>query len=127
MPERRYEGAALRKLASAALAFLGWLEGGAAPAGTGGQAREAQRRLRALLRPGPPSGATCTYDSLGRLTQMTAPPAPAGCSLRLGDAGEVTVATGSDVFVFALDARGGLHFVARRPLGPGASEGDRPS
>jgi hypothetical protein len=47
--------------------------------------------------------------------------------LRLGDAGEVIVATGSDVFVFVLDAQEALHFVARRPLGPGASEGDRPS
>jgi hypothetical protein len=127
MPERRFETGPLRKLASAALAFQTWLDGGAASADTDGQAREAHRQLRALSRSRPPSGTTHIYDALGRLIQMTDAPAPADYALRLGDAGELLVTTRTDVFVFVLDAHEVLHFVARRPLAAGTSEGDRPS
>jgi hypothetical protein len=127
MHERRFHTESLRKIARATLAFLAWLHGGAASADTDGQAREAHRRLRALSRPRPPRRTTSIYDSLGRLRQTTHTPAPAAYSLCLGDAGELLVTTRTDVFVFALDAREALHFVARRRLPPCGSEGDRPS
>jgi hypothetical protein len=125
MNERRLEAMTLRKLASAALAFQAWLDGDAAPASSGGQAQEAHRQLRALSRP--PSKSTLIYDSHGRVIRMTDPPAPADYSLRLADDGDLLVVTRTDVFVFVLDEWEVLHFVGRRPLGPGALDGDQPS
>ncbi len=127
MPERRIETRDLRILASATLAFQAWLDGGAASVGTDGEAQEAHRQLQAVSRLRPPSEPTFIYDSHGRVTGTIDPPSPPDYSLRLGDASELLVATRTDVFVFTLNAREVLHFVARRPLAPGAPEGDEPS
>ena len=126
MPERQFDTGLLRKLARASVAFQAWLDCDAASADTTGQACEAHRQLRALARSRLPSGTTHIYDSLGRVTQTIDAPAPADYSLRLEETGELLVAAGADVFVFGLDERGALHFVARRPLAPGTAEADRP-
>jgi hypothetical protein len=125
MPQRRLNMRLLRKLARALLAFQTWLDGSAAAADEDSQAREARLLLRSAPR-SRPSEVTCVYDSLGRVTQVIDAPTPPDWSLRLEDAGEVLVAARTDIFVFAPDAQGALHFVARRPSAPGA-EGDRPS
>jgi hypothetical protein len=123
MAERRHEARHLRKLACAALAFQAWLDDGADPVDAGTPAQEARRQLRALSRPGPQPVTTHTYDSLGRLTGTTDAPASAGYSLSLGDAGELLVATRAGIFAFDLDARGTLHFIARRPATVTPEEG----
>ena len=127
MAERRLEALTMRKLAGAVQAFLAWLDSDAAAADADSQARVAHRQLRALTRSRPSAEPTLVYDSLGRVIGTADPPAPADYSLRLGDGGDLLVATRDGVFVFVLDERGVLHFVGRRPPATGALEGDQPS
>jgi hypothetical protein len=127
MSRRRPDAAELRQLATATLAFLAWLDGGAASPAADHHTQEARRRLRALGQSSPPPAATYTFDALGRLTRVTHAPAPSPAYyLRLGASGELLVVTRADVFVFVVDEREGLHFVARRERPPDESEGDGP-